>query len=435
MKTVRITHPTKKIKAQIELPASKSISNRALIIQALSSEKITLNNLSTADDTKLMQYALNADSSTIDIKNAGTCMRFLTAYFASTNCEVELRCDERMEDRPIKILVDALRELGAEISYLKKDGFPPLKIKGKQLEGGKIKLNASISSQYISALMLAAPIFKNGLEIELTGEVSSKSYIEMTVDLMNYFGFNCSFIENKIIIKNQPIIKSSNYKIEQDWSAASYWYEIVSLSDEAEILLKGLSLKTLQGDSIISEYMKKFGVDTLEKDEGILLKKFNHREIETQNENVFVSSSLSLRTESRNENKSSTNLSNTLDLTPTLAVTAAAKNVLTQLSGLKNLKIKESDRLQSLKVELTKCGFDIEANDDSLHIKHHTINIQSSTINRFQTYNDHRMAMAFAPLALIFDEVLIENPDVVEKSYPHFWSDLALAGFELVFNS
>ena len=180
--------------------------------------------------------------------------------------------------------------------------------------------------------------------------------------------------------------------------------------------------------------MKKFGVDTLETDEGILLKKFNHRE--TQSENVFVSSSLSLRTESRNENKSSTNLSNTLDLTPTLAVTAAAKNILTQLSGLKNLRIKESDRLQSLKIELTKCGFDIEVKeDDSLHIKHHTINIQSSTINRFQTYNDHRMAMAFAPLALIFDEVLIENPDVVEKSYPHFWSDLASAGFELVFNS
>jgi len=417
MRTVRVTHPTKKVAATIQLPSSKSISNRVLILQAISGNNIALENISTADDTLIMQSALFQKTGIIDVKNAGTCMRFLTAYFASINCEVELQCDERMKLRPIKILVDALRDLGADISYLQEEGFPPLKIKGKQLDGGNIKMNASVSSQFISALMLVAPIFKNGLEIELTEEISSRSYIEMTANLMTSLGFDCTFINNKITINNQTYKQSNNqnltYQIEQDWSSAAFWYEIVALSEDAEILLKDLSLKSLQGDCIISEYMKVFGVETIETDEGILLKK-----IKSSNHQIIKSF----------------NLLNTLDLAPTIAVTAAAKNIETELSGLKNLKIKESDRLKSLETELKKCNFNIVAKDDSLYIKQNSINYQPSTISLFQTYNDHRLAMSLAPLALLFDDVMIENPDVVEKSYPHFWEDLKLAGFELEFN-
>ena len=417
MRTVHVTHPTKKVAATIQLPSSKSISNRVLILHAISGNNIALENISTADDTLIMQSAVFQKTGIIDVKNAGTCMRFLTAYFASINCEVELQCDERMKLRPIKILVDALRDLGADISYLQEVGFPPLKIKGKQLDGGNIKMNASVSSQFISALMLVAPIFKNGLEIELTEEISSKSYIEMTANLMNQFGFDCSFIKNKITIQHQPINQSTKqpitFSIEQDWSSAAFWYEIVALSEDAEILLKDLSLKSLQGDCIISEYMKFFGIETIETDEGVLLRK-----IKSSNHQIIKSF----------------NLLNTLDLAPTIAVTAAAKNIETELSGLKNLKIKESDRLQSLETELKKCNFNIVAKDDSLYIKQNAINYQPSTISLFQTYNDHRLAMSLAPLALLFDDVMIENPDVVEKSYPHFWEDLKLAGFELEIN-
>jgi 3-phosphoshikimate 1-carboxyvinyltransferase len=435
MKTVRVSYPTKKVAATIQLPSSKSISNRTLILQAVSENKIELENISTADDTLIMQKSVLQKSGTVNVKNAGTCMRFLTAYFSSMNCEIELQCDERMKLRPIKILVDALRDLGADISYLNEDGFPPLKLKGKQLDGGKIKMDASVSSQFISALMLVAPTFKNGLEIELVGEISSHSYIEMTKKLMQNFGFDCSFIENKIIIKNQPINQSTiqpiTYSIEQDWSSASYWYEIVALCNDAEILLKNLSLKSLQGDCMINEYMKIFGVEAIETDEGICLRKFNCKDAKTQ-----------IEESSNHQIIKSINLQNSPDLAPTLAVTTAAKPVPlsggkidAELSGLKNLRIKESDRLQALETELRKCGFDIEIKENSLFI-HSTPNTKRQTSNiKFQTYNDHRLAMSFAPLALVFGNVIIENPDVVEKSYPNFWDDLKLAGFELEFNN
>ena len=448
MRTVRVSHPTKKIKAIIDLPASKSISNRALILQAISENKIELENISTADDTLIMLNSLLQKSGTVNVKNAGTCMRFLTGYFASTNCEIELQCDDRMKLRPIKILVDALRNLGADISYLNEEGFPPLRIKGKQLDGGKIKMDASVSSQFISALMLIAPTFKKGLEIDLIGEISSHSYIKMTEKLMKNFGFDCSFIENKITVKNQPINQSTiqpiTYSIEQDWSSASYWYEIVALCDDAEILLKNLSLKSLQGDSIVCEYVKYLGVESIETDEGICLRKFNRKDAKTQTDNLFVSSSSSLNddvgqdVEDQSTNQlinQSTNLSNTPDLAPAIAVIASATNAEVKLSGLKNLKIKESDRLQALETELKKCGFSVNAKDDSLFI-HPISNFQLPTSNiRFETHNDHRLAMAFAPLAILFDKVIIENPDVVEKSYPTFWSDLKLSGFELEFNN
>jgi len=437
MKNYSVSHLTKKIQADISLPSSKSISNRALILNHFYELNIDLQNLSEADDTAIMLNALKQNAGIINLKNAGTCMRFLTAYFAcKENCEVELHGDERMQKRPIKILVEALKELGADITYLNEEGFPPLKIKGKKLSGGNISINADISSQFISALMLVAPSFESGLNIKLNGEIFSHSYIEMTAKLMIKFGFDVSFNGSELAIiksSNHQIIHSlthslthslphsfthslpHSFTVEPDWSAASYWYEIAALSNSCNILLKGLHMESLQGDEIISDLMSDFGVETIHHDEGILLQK-NHQIIKT----TITSSEV---------DKHQINLASTPDLLPALAVTAAVKNSSAKFTGLKNLRIKESDRLNALETELKKCGFDVAIQNDTLKINT-VFNFQLSTFN-FNTYNDHRMAMAFAPLALIFDKVEIENADVVEKSYPQFWNDLKKAGFEI----
>ena len=425
MKNYSVSHITKNIQADISLPSSKSISNRALILNHFYELNIDLQNLSEADDTAIMLNALKQNAGIINLKNAGTCMRFLTAYFAcKENCEVELHGDERMQKRPIKILVDALKELGADITYLNEEGFPPLKIKGKKLSGGTISINADISSQFISALMLVAPSFESGLNIKLNGEIFSHSYIEMTAKLMIKFGFDVSFNGSELAIiksSNHQIIHSlthsltHSFTVEPDWSAASYWYEIAALSNSCNILLKGLHTESLQGDEIISDLMNDFGVETIHHDEGILLQK-NHQIIKTN----VTSSDLE---------KHQINLASTPDLLPALAVTAAVKNSSAKFTGLKNLRIKESDRLNALETELKKCGFDVMIEKDTLKINP-VFNFQFSSFN-FNTYNDHRMAMAFAPLALIFDKVEVENADVVEKSYPQFWNDLKQAGFEI----
>jgi 3-phosphoshikimate 1-carboxyvinyltransferase len=409
MKSLRVTHPTKKVHVTIHLPSSKSITNRALVLQALFPSNIILQNVSDADDSVLMRHALQTKEQEINIKNAGTCMRFLTAFFASTNREVELYGDERMYKRPIRLLVDALRQLGADISYLKEEGFPPLKIRGKQLNGGKIHIDASISSQYITALMLVAPTFMEGLVIELSGEINSRSYIEMTVKLMNALGFEVTFEDTIITIFPQikeSIHRQINYTIESDWSSASYWYEIAALSEECDIRLHGLTSESLQGDARIAEHMKNFGVQTTYINAGATLSKMS----------VSTKSSLHI------------DLVSTPDLAPTLAVTAVAKGVPAILSGLKNLRIKESDRLDVLEIELKKCGADIRIKQDALIIaagkypKQKTIHIS--------TYHDHRIAMAFAPLALK-EDIIIQNPEVVIKSYPYFWDDLKVAAFQV----
>lgn len=434
MKVITLSHPTKKIKGTIVLPASKSISNRVLILKHVLGSTTELQNISEADDTVLMQMALAKGNGTIHLKNAGTCMRFLTAYFAATeNSEVTLLCDERMEKRPIDELVTALQQLGAEITYLNKQGYPPLQIKGKQLNGGHVSISAQASSQYVSALMMIAPLCKTDLTIELTGEITSAPYIDMTVKLMQEFGINIVQENSKFEIRNSktPVRLSSSkpfpedivsrdasmnsagqYTIEGDWSAASYWYEMVALSDDAEVFLPNLSLNSLQGDSLIAEYMKQFGVETIIVDNGILLK--NNGKRKTEN----------------GKQKTDLDLTDTPDLAPTLAVTAAAKNTQLTLTGLQNLIIKESNRLQALETELSKLGVDIISTEDSLSINLQTSNIKPQTSN-IATYGDHRMAMAFAPLALLFETITIEHPEVVEKSYPHFWDDLTRMGFIL----
>ena len=390
----------------INLPNSKSISNRALIINALLNNKIVLNEISSADDTQLMHSVLLNESNEVNIENAGTCMRFLTAFFASKEHKnINLIGSERMKQRPIKELVDALLILGAEIDYLEKPNYPPLKINGKKLIGKLINIDASESSQFITALMLIAPFVQNGITINLKGKIASFDFIKMTALLMNEFGLSVSLIENSIIIKpyqNEPII--ADFTIEKDWSSAAFCYLIAALNSKLSIHLIGLSKTSIQGDHITFKIFEKLGVSTTETNEGIVILK----------ENILTDFLIF-------------DLMNAIDLAPALCVACAALNVNATISGLQNLKIKESNRLLAIVNELKKFGYDASNSSDEIIIKQRN-NIdynQSITIN---TYNDHRMAMAFAPLALLFNQLKIDNIAVVSKSYPNYFNDLKLVG-------
>lgn len=394
---------------EINLPTSKSISNRALILNALLNNKIVLNNLSLADDTQLMLSVLTAKSNEINLQNAGTCMRFLTAYFAcQPNQNVNLLCSERMKQRPIKDLVDALNSLGAKIEYLESGYFPPLKISGTTLTGKTININGSESSQFITALMLIAPFIKNGISIHLKGKIASYDYLKMTSFLMNQFGFDVKLSDNLIEIKqynDEPIIL--NYTIEKDWSGAAFWYLIAALNPQLTIQLKGLSKTSIQGDVITIDVFEKLGVSTYEFEEGMTIKKDN------------ISS-----------NFISFDLINAIDLAPALCVACAALNLNVTISGLQNLKIKESDRLSAIVNELNKFGFDVSNSNDSIIIKQ-SKNIdynQSITIN---TYKDHRIAMALAPLSILFNDLSLDDIEIVSKSYPNYFNDLKLIGITL----
>ncbi len=419
MKAVIIQAPTHKIKCAIDLPASKSMANRALILQAINPQ-ISISNLSLADDTLLMQAALQNDEKTctINVKNAGTCMRFLTAYFASQQGrEITLLCDERMKQRPIKTLVDALIKLGAEIYYIEKNGYPPLLIKGKKLTSKKISIDASQSSQFVSALMLIAPQIIGGLDIELSGNISSLNYIEMTTKMMTEVGYEITKIGSKNFhISHSTSLQknnSLNYKItiESDWSSAAYWYQIAALSQNAEIILNNLGLDSKQGDKKIEFLMKDF--------------------VKTRPNNLQINISHKAKTE--NKKPYTANLQHQPDLSPSLAVILTALGVEAKITGLQNLIIKESNRLQALHHELNKLGYKTVALNNEFSnfpiLKYSNHQISKHTNQAVKTYNDHRIAMAFAPLALLFGKITIENPDVVQKSYPHYWNDLIKAGF------
>ncbi|RZJ30803.1 MAG: 3-phosphoshikimate 1-carboxyvinyltransferase [Flavobacterium sp.] len=388
----------------ITISGSKSETNRLLLLQAIIPE-LTLQNISESDDSRAMQNALTSDSSLIDIGHAGTAMRFLTAYFAVADGRVvTLTGSSRMKQRPIKILVDALRELGAQIDYLESDGFPPLKISGKKLTKHSVSLDAGVSSQYISALLLIAPKLENGLELTLTGEVASRPYIEMTLSLLNDIGVKTSFVNNMIAVANAAgMNKNSLLVVESDWSSASYFYSIVALSDiGTQIELSTFKNESRQGDSALAEIYKTFGVETDCDDVSIIIRKSHN----------LQSSPINLR------------LNNTPDLAQTIAVTAFGLGIKCTLAGLHTLKIKETDRISALKAELEKLGAAVSTTDES-------ITIESSEIRpnvRIKTYDDHRMAMAFAPLAVKVP-ILIENSEVVSKSYPSFWSDIKVVGF------
>lgn len=396
---------------QFAITGSKSETNRLLLLQALY-PNLKLENASNSDDSDVMTKALNSPftihhSSLIDVHHAGTAMRFLTAFFAiQEGKEVILTGSTRMKERPIKILVEALQQLGAEISYEEQAGFPPLSIKGKKLTRSKVSLPANVSSQYISALLLIAPKLENGLELTLEGEITSVPYIKMTLALLNTIGVETSFVDNIISVHSQLTINNSQFTIESDWSSASYWYSIMALSEiGTEITLSSYKPNSLQGDSALVEIYSAFGVETIFENNSILLRKTHNPKLTTHN----------------------LQLNNCPDIAQTIAVTCFGLGLPCHLTGLHTLKIKETDRLEALKAELTKLGAYITVTNDSLTLS------QSENINpniSIKTYQDHRMAMAFAPLALKVP-IVIEEAEVVSKSYPTFWADLKSMGFKV----
>lgn len=392
--------------SSIQITGSKSESNRLLLLKALYPE-ISLDNVSNSDDSQLMAKALASSSNIVDINHAGTAMRFLTAFFAVLEGrEVVLTGSKRMKERPIKILVNALQDLGADISYVENEGFPPIKIKGKKLIKNKVSLKANVSSQYISALLLIASKLENGLELTLEGKVTSIPYIKMTLSLLDEIGVESSFINNTIIVKpNTKTQKPKTLTVESDWSSASYYFSIVALSDVGtEITLSSYKENSLQGDSALIDIYKAFGVETVSYKNTITLKKV-----------------------SENREPKSFNLVNAPDIAQTIVVTCFALGIACDLTGLHTLKIKETDRLVALKVEIEKLGGKVDITNDSLYL-HPSSSIKEMV--SIATYHDHRMAMAFAPLALK-TTIIIEDAMVVSKSYPTFWDDLKSVGFKI----
>lgn len=402
MQSLTLKHSTKNPKAHIQICGSKSESNRLLIINALCEQAIALHNLSDAQDTDLLLRALNSNESQIDIHHAGTAMRFLTAFFAiQDQRNVILTGSERMKQRPIGILVDALRSLGASITYLEKEGFPPLKIHGKKLTENHVRLDAHVSSQFITALLLIAPKLENGLKIELIGKITSLPYLMMTISMMKSLGFEIDFQENIIQIQPKSKLDKQSFTIESDWSSASYFYSIAALSENPEIQLSAYKSDSLQGDAELQNiYKTYFGIQT----------QFQGNSIRLTKESNFKFQAFHL------------DLNSTPDIAQTIAVTCAGLNLKCKLTGLETLKNKETDRLVALQNELQKVGTKTIITEDSLEI----VDFENACkLPQIETYNDHRMAMAFAPLYKKMDLEIL-NPSVVEKSYPQFWEDLYL---------
>jgi 3-phosphoshikimate 1-carboxyvinyltransferase len=380
------------------LPASKSISNRALIINALAGSQSSLHNLSDANDTQLMSRLVNSSEPIIDVEDAGTTMRFLTAYFAITNQSKTITGTSRMKERPIGILVNALRSLGANVEYKEKEGYPPLMINGfDRQKNDSIRIRGDVSSQFISALMMVAPILPHGLILELEGKVGSRPYIEMTASLMQHFGVSCQLYDDRVVVTKQDYY-AAEFTVESDWSAASYWFAFAALAEKADISLPRLQLDSLQGDCVIVEIMDQLGVKAELDHNGMLRlsKKDSWKQIRWD-------------------------FTDCPDLAQTVAVVCAAKGIPGRFTGLESLRIKETDRIAALQNELRKIGADlVEENSETWKL------VPSKGLPEsafFNTYKDHRMAMAFAPLGAIMN-VTLENKTVVRKSYPNYWNDL-----------
>ena len=404
MMQIKVTAPAK-IHTTIQLPSSKSISNRALIINALGNGTHHPENLSDCDDTRVMIRALNDDKETIDIMAAGKAKHFLTAYLSVTPGTRIITGTERMQQRPIQVLVNALRELGADIEYVANDGFPPLRITGRELRKDTISLPGNVSSQYISALLMIAPVLTNGLTIRLTGDIISRPYINLTLQLMNDFGVRAEWTDDHRLKVEPQAYHSIPFYVESDWSAASYWYQIVALSKEAEVTLPGLFKDSYQGDSQVAGIFRSLGVETIYKDKAVILKK-NGKSVERLDYDFI----------------------NQPDLAQTFVVTCALLNIPFRFSGLQSLKIKETDRMAALITEMRKLGYILHETDGSV-LSWEGERCTTEEHPAIDTYEDHRMAMAFAPTCLALPEILINNPQVVSKSYPRYWEDLRQAGF------
>ena len=403
MKDLTLRHQSGNLHGRIQITGSKSESNRMLLLQALYPQ-ITLDNLSNSDDTVAMKSGLESDKNMVDIGHAGTSMRFLSAYYSTLeNQEKILTGSSRMQERPIGVLVDALRQLGADISYLKNEGYPPLLIKGKQLRANDVRLSANISSQYITALMLIAPSLPDGLRLYLEGEITSIPYIEMTLSLLHKIGVDAIFSGHHIQVFPKKDITQITHAVESDWSSASYYFSMVALAKEADVSLSTYKKDSLQGDRVLMDVYQQFGVKSSIENNTLALKK-----------QTMGSTHVQL------------DLSDAPDIAQTIAVTCYGLGLSCSLTGLHTLKIKETDRLVAMQNELSKLGATIEITDKSLHLHKRTNPIRPNVL--IETYHDHRMAMAFAPLGLLVP-IRIQDADVVTKSYPGFWKDLEQNGF------
>ena len=404
---LELQHATKKVNAQLTITGSKSETNRLLLLQALYPQ-LTIENQSNSDDSIAMHKALNSQEKTKDIHHAGTAMRFLTAFFATKeNSDIILTGSQRMQERPIALLVDALNALGGKITYVKEKGFPPLSIVGQQLEGGEVTLPANISSQYISAILLIAPKLEKGVRLHLEGEITSLPYIKMTLALLERLGIKTSFEGKTIEIPYQATIEKQIQVVESDWSSASYWFSTLCLAEEGEIHLSNYREDSLQGDAVLRKIYRQLGVESHFEGNTLILKKITGFALPAKIELDLVEAP---------------------DIAQTIAVSCYGLGVACHLTGLHTLKIKETDRLLALEKELSKLGAVITVDDKSLLLAA-TQNFQSN--QSIDTYHDHRMAMAFAPLGLKIP-LFINDAGVVSKSYPSFWEDIKSTGFQVV---
>lgn len=399
-------YPPDALRTTVQLPASKSMSNRALILNALSLSPYPIRNLSDCEDTRVLIDAFNSKSNQFDIKAAGTAMRFLTAFLAGMEGEWIIKGSKRMHERPIYPLVETLIALGAEIDYLEKEGYPPLKIKGKKLKGGEVYLSGNISSQFISALLMIAPGMENGLVMHIENEIVSKPYIHLTVSMMEKCGVQTKWDGNDIVVKPQ-VYNPVEFVVEPDWTAASYWYEMVSLIPGAEVTLKGLGRNSLQGDSNVTNLFSDLGVTT-----------------------EFVPEGIIIRNTKKGTKKFFHDFVNEPDLAQTFAATCCFKGIPFLFSGIQSLKIKETDRVAALINELKKSGYLLKENGIGM-LEWDGERCLPEKEPAIDTYDDHRMAMSLAPGAIVSGSLIINDPKVVSKSYPDFWNDLEQAGFTI----
>ena len=408
----KITPPTY-IEDTILLPASKSISNRALIIHALAGGNIMPENLSTCDDTAVIARAFKDNPYEIDIMAAGTAMRFMTAYLSVTEGEHVLTGTERMKQRPIKILVDALRSLGADIQYVGEEGFPPLRIKGKRLTGGSIEVAGNVSSQYVSALLMIGPTLEKGLELKLLGNVISRPYIDLTLNVMHEYGADAEWTDIDTITIRPKRYEERSYTIENDWTSASYWYAILTLLNDRKSYIRFTGLKngSRQGDSAIKYIFSLLGVKTC----------FADKEMDELTDVTITQKPQKLP-------RLEYDFKNQPDLAQTLMSLCPIMNIPFKFMGLSSLKLKETDRIEAMKTEMAKLGYVLhDTNDSEMSWDGERCEVSDPIV--IDTYKDHRMAMTFAPLSIKLGELFINNPEVVSKSYPHFWNDLQKAGF------
>jgi 3-phosphoshikimate 1-carboxyvinyltransferase len=403
-----ISAPIKAVKDTIFIPSSKSISNRMLIIRALASQAGPLHHLSSSDDTSLLIKALDSQENVKDVGHAGTAMRFLAALLCTRPGDVILTGSERMKQRPIGPLVDALKQLGASVDYMGREGSPPLRIKGGKLRGGMIEVEAGISSQFISALMMIGPVLEGGLTITLKGPVVSATYIEMTCALMNGSGARARF-DGKRITVPQGGYRMGEFTVESDWSAASYWYQVAALMPGSEITLPYLSEKSLQGDAALVRIFEPLGIQTTFDGEGVLIRSLKQA-LPRQFDYDFTGCP---------------------DLVQTCAVTLCALGVPFRLTGTTTLRVKETDRILALQTELEKVGFLLGSDPSGTWLGWDGARCEPKAGSMIRTYHDHRMAMAFAPLSIRLGQIAIEDPGVVSKSYPGYWADLQKAGFRI----